>query len=211
MRQIMDVSGAVLHSEREYDIAAGTSIVAGQVVKLSEGLVVAAAVAETGAILGYACEDHPGTADALNPRSNGTRILVQDAPGAIAESPAPVITATGGTATTITADCAVSFAADLFNGGYVKDRKTGRVRRITDSAVSGGTMTLTVESGDAPANGDKFVLFPPVGFSGGNLSADGRKLVLTATAALPFTVVGRDEVQNMIWTVATKHALAAAR
>lgn len=210
MRQIMDVSGAVLHSEREYDIAANTAIVPGQVVKLSEGLVVAAVAAETGAILGYALEPHPGTADALNPRANGKRILVQDAPGAIAESPAPVLTATGGTATTITAACTVNFAADVFNGGYVKD-KNGKVRRITDSAVGSSVLTLTVESGDAPASGDEFIVFLPLGFSAGNLSSDGRKIVLTGTASLPLTVVGRDEARNMIWTVATKHALAAGR
>lgn len=210
MRQIMDVSGGVLHSEREYDIAPETAIVAGQVVKLSEGLVVAAAAAETGAILGYACENHPGTEDALNPRANGKRILVQDAPGAIAESPAPVLTATGGTATTITAACTVAFAADVFNGGYVKD-KNGAVRRITDSAVGNSVLTLTVESGDAPANGDQFTVFLPIGFSAGNLSSDGRKIVLSGTAALPLVVVGRDEIQDKIWTAATKHALAAAR
>lgn len=210
MRQIMDVSGAVLHSEREYDIAANTAIVPGQVVKLSDGLVVAAVAAETGAILGYALEHHPGTADALNPRANGRRILVQDSPGAIAESPAPVITATGGTSTTITAACTVNFAADVFNGGYVKDRN-GKVRRITDSAASGSVLTLTVESGDTPSSGDPFIVFLPLGFSAGNLSSDGRKIVLTGTASLPLTVVGRDEARNMIWTVATKHALAAGR
>lgn len=211
MRQIMDVSGAVLHSEREYDIAGSTAVTVGQVVKLADGLVVPAAAGETKAILGYAAEHHPGTSDALNRRANGTRIIVQDAPGAIAESPAPVITATGGTATTITTADATTIATEgAFKGGYVKD-SGGRMRRITNSAVSGSVLTLTVESGEVPVDGEAFVLFPPIGFSGGNLSADGRKLVLSATAALPLMVMGRDEVQNMIWTVATKHLLAAAR
>lgn len=210
MRQIMDVSGAVLHSEREYDIAAETKVTIGQVVKLAAGLVVPALAAETGAILGYAAENHPGTEDALNPRANGRRIIVQDAPGAVAESPAPVVAASGGTATTITVANAPAFAADAFAGGYVMDA-AGKVRRITNSAVASGTLTLTVEKGDAPAAGDTFVLFPPAGFAGGNLDAQGRKLVLTATAALPIQVIGRNEGAGTIWTVATKHLLAAGR
>ena len=52
MHQVMDVSGAVLHSEREYDIAADTAINEGQVVKLVDGLVVAAAAGETAAVQG---------------------------------------------------------------------------------------------------------------------------------------------------------------
>lgn len=211
MRQIMDVNGGIIHSEREYDVAPETEIHLGQVVKLADGLVVPAAAGETGAILGYAAENHPGKEDALNPRAAGRRIVVQDAPGAVCESPAPVLTATGGTATTITtADGAAIATAGTFKGGYVKG-PGGYVRRITNSAVASGVLTLTVESGAVPAEGDKFVLFPPVGFSGGNLSADGRKLVLTATANLPLMIAGRDEGNDMIWTVATKHLLAAAR
>ena len=40
MHQVMDVSGAVLQSEREYDIASATEIAAGAFVKLEKGLVV---------------------------------------------------------------------------------------------------------------------------------------------------------------------------
>lgn len=210
MRQIMDVSGAVLHSEREYDIAADTVVTVGQVVKLVNGLVAPAAVGETGAILGYAAESHMGADDALNLRATGTRITVQDGPGAVAESPAPVLTATGGTATTVTAGGVAAFAADAFKGGYVKGPE-GHVRRVTASAVTGGVLTLTVDKGSVPAAGEGFVLFPPVGFSGGNLSAEGTKLVLTATAALPIQVTGRDEDRTMIRTMAVKHLLAAGR
>lgn len=39
MRQIMDVSGAVLQSEREYDIASATNVAVGALVKLTDGLV----------------------------------------------------------------------------------------------------------------------------------------------------------------------------
>ena len=207
----MDVNGGVLASAREYDIAAATAITAGAVVKMADGLVVLAAAGETGPILGYAGENHTGTEDALNPRSNGTKIMVQDAPGAVAESPAPVLTASGGTTNTVTADGMAAFAADAFKGGYLKG-PDGVSRRVTASAVAAGVLTLTLATaGTAPVAGQKYTLYPPVGFAAGNLAAGRDKLVMTATAALPIQVIGRDEGRNMIWTVATKHLLAAGR
>lgn len=210
MRQIMNVNGGVLHSEREYDIAPETAVVPGQVVKLSAGRVVAADVAETGAILGYAAESHTGREDALNPRAAGRKIVVQDGPAAVAESRAPVLTATGGTTTTLTAEGVAAFEADVFQGGYLKG-PDGCVRQVTGSAVADGVLTLTVEEGPAPVVGEGYALFPPLGFSGGNLSEDGRRIVLSGTAVLPVMVMGRDEGHGTIWTVATKHILAAGR
>lgn len=210
MRPIMDVNGGVIHSAREYDIAPATAVSIGQVVKLSAGLITPADAAETGAILGYAAENHTGEGDALNFRADGKKIIVWDAPAAVAESPAPVLTATGGTATTITVGGMAAFAADAFKGGCVKG-PNGNVRRVTASAVASGVLTLTVEAGEVPAENDRYMLFPPVGFTGGNLDAGKKKLILTATAALPLMVMGRDEINNMIWTVATKHLLAAGR
>ena len=40
MHQVMDVSGAVLQSEREYDIASNTNVTVGALVMLEKGLVV---------------------------------------------------------------------------------------------------------------------------------------------------------------------------
>ena len=104
MRPIQNAGGHVGLTARNYPIAAATAISAGEVVKLSAGLVVAAAAAETGAILGIAAENHPGTADALNARANGTEILVYDNPELIFECPVPVIAAASGSATTIVPD-----------------------------------------------------------------------------------------------------------
>lgn len=207
MHQVMDLSGAVLHSEREYDIAANTVISPGQLVKLTDGLVVAATAGETGAVLGAAAESHTGAEDPLNPRANGKRILVHDAPGAIFASPAPVLTAlSGGNATTVKFTGANGVGADAFKGGYIKD-KTGHMRRISASTDSTGTISLTVDSGETVAEGDTFVLFPPVGFRKANLSSDGTKLIVTATAELPIQVVGRDELRDEIWTAAVLHQL----
>lgn len=207
MHQIMDVSGAVLQSEREYDIASATSVVVGALVKLSDGLVTKATAGETGAVLGITAEAHTGTEDALNPRNNGEKIMVRDAPGAIFACPAPVLEAlTGGSATSVKFTGATGIGADAFKGGYIKD-SAGAVRRVSASTESSGTITLTVDSGITIPQGGTFVLYLPIGFAKGNLNSDATGLVLTATAEMSVRVVGRDEVTDEIWLMASKHAL----
>ena len=66
MRPIQNAGGEEVIHARSYPVASATAIVAGQVVQLSAGKVVPAIAAQTGAILGIAGEDHPGTADMLN-------------------------------------------------------------------------------------------------------------------------------------------------
>lgn len=207
MHQVMDVSGAVLQSEREYDIASATEIAAGAFVKLEKGLVVPAVSAETGALIGIAAEAHTGAEDALNPRSNGTRIIVRDAPGAIFACPAPVVEAiSGSNASTVKFTAATGAGANAFDGGYIKD-KTGAVRRITTGSESSGTVTLTVESGDTVAVGDKIVVYPPVGCTKLAVGDDGTTMVITKSGATSIKVVGRDEVTDEIWVMAVKHTL----
>lgn len=207
MHQIMNVDGGVIQSIREYDIATTTSVYVGALVKLSEGLVVKASAGETGAVLGVAAESHTGVEDGLNERNNGTKIMVYDAPGAVFACPAPMMTAlSGGNATTVKFTGASGVGNDAFNGGYIKD-KTGAIRRISDSVDSTGTITLTVDSGETIAEGETFVLYPPIGFSKGNLNADGTGIILTATASMSIKVAGRDEITDEIWLMAAKHAL----
>lgn len=208
MHQVMDVSGAVLQSEREYDIASTTSVVVGAFVKLEKGLVVPAVSAETGALLGIAAESHTGVEDALNPRNNGTKIIVRDAPGAITACKAPVVEAISGSgATTVKFTATSGAGSNAFDGGYIKD-KTGAVRRITTGSESSGTVTLTVESGDTVAAGDKIVFYPPVGCTKLALSDDATALVATKAGATSIQVVGRDEATDEIWAMAVKHTLA---
>lgn len=207
MHQVMDVSGAVLQSEREYDIAADTNVVVGALVKLEKGLVVPVVSAETGAVLGITAEAHTGTEDALNPRNNGTKIIVRDAPGAIFACPAPVVDATSGSnATTVKFTATTGAGENAFDGGYIKD-KTGAIRRITTGSESAGTVTLTVESGDTVAVGDKIVVYPPVGCDKLAVGDDGTTMVITKSGATSIKVVGRDEVTDQIWLMAVKHAL----
>lgn len=207
MHQVMDVSGAVLHSEREYDIATTTNVVVGAFVKITDGLVVAAGSAETGAILGITAEAHTGTEDALNARNNGTKIIVRDAPGAIFACPAPVVKATSGSnATTVKFTGASGVGSSAYNGGYIKDT-TGCVRRITATSESSGAITLTVESGAAVNADDLITIYPPFGCALLGLSSDGTTLDITKTGATSIKVVGRDEATDQIWCMAVKHAL----
>lgn len=208
MHQVMDVSGAVLQSEREYDIAADTNIMVGALVKLDKGLVVKAAEAETGALIGITAEGHTGVEDALNPRNNGTKIIVRDAPGAIFACPAPVVEAiSGSNATTVKFTATTGAGANAFDGGYIKD-KTGAVRRITTGTESAGTVTLTVESGDTVAVGDKVVLYPPVGCTKLAVGSDATTMLATKAGATSVQVVGRYEATDEILVMAVKHTLA---
>ena len=100
MKLYQKADGGVLSSAREYDIAQTTDIKEGTLVKIAAGLVVACD--GTSAPIGVAAETHSGVADALNPRNDGTKILVHDAPDAIFRCAAPKAAATGGTATTVT-------------------------------------------------------------------------------------------------------------
>lgn len=223
MRIHQDVNGGVLKSAREYDIAYNTAIKEGQVVKLTEGLVVAANVNETGAIIGIAAENHSGAADALDPRANGVKIKVYDSPALVCKSPVPVIEASSGSATTVVTDALGAFSNDDFNGGYLKliekaagstnTDEIGTIKRITDySYNSTGTVsTFTVASGGTANDGDKYELYPPVGFQKGNLDTSKLKLVLTATAALPIKVIGRSVETSEIYTMAALHELGSKK
>ena len=220
MKPFQKADGQVLISAREYDIAYNTAVKAGQVVALSEGLVTVAAANITTQILGIAAENHSGVADALDPRANGTKILVYDDPMLIFQCPVPIAAATGGSATTMTASTLGAFSNDDFNGGYImlvekaegstNTDVVGKVDRITDYAYtsSGTVSTFTKASGGTPYAGDKYAIFPPIGFRKGNLDSTTRdKLVLTATASLPIKVVGMDIERGLVNMMALLHTL----
>lgn len=220
MRVIQNSDGHVGLTRRNYRIAKNTSIPMGAVVKLSGGLVVLAAANETGTILGVAGENHPGTPDALNLRADGEEILVYDNPGAIMECDVPVFTATGGTATTVTAaDTNVACTtADKFNGGVLvlKEKANGsgntdapKTRKaIADYALSSNVATFTVASGAAAAAGDKFELYPPIGATGwGGLNTDRSAMVASATGCTMLKCIGHDYDRHKIRLIAVQAEL----
>ena len=210
MRPIQNAGGHVGLTARNYPIAYNTAISAGEVVQLSGGLVVAAAANQTAAILGIAAENHPGTSDALNPRANGTEILVYDNPELIFECPAPTFAASGGSATTVTTtttDVATT-TADAFNGGFLVSPK-GKKRQVTDFANSTTTNTFTVPSGETAADGDVYTLYPQIGCAAGWRldSTTLSKIVLNATGCTKLKVVGHDFDRKMIRLMAVEHSL----
>ena len=210
MRPIQNAGGHVGLTARNYPIAAATAVSAGQVVKLSGALVVTAAANETGAVLGVAAENHPGTADALDPRANGTDILVWDNPELIFECPAPTFAASGGSATTVTAstgEVAVT-TADAFNGGFLVS-PAGKKRQITDYANASSTNTFTVPAGETAAANDVYTLYPQIGAAAGWRldSTSLSRIVLNATGCTKLKVVGHDFDRRMIRLMAVEHAL----
>ena len=210
MRPIQNAGGHVGLTARKYPIAYNTAIGAGQVVQLSGGLVISAVANQTGPILGIAAENHPGTADALDPRANGTDILVWDNPELIFECPAPTFAASGGSATTVTAstsEVAVT-TADAFNGGFLVS-PAGKKRQITDYANASSTNTFTVPSGETAAANDVYTLYPQIGAAAGwRLDSTAfSKIVLNAAGCTKLKVVGHDFDRRMVRLMAVEHAL----
>lgn len=221
MKAIQNSDGHVGLTARSYPVAADAVIHRGQVVKLSGGTVVSAIAAETSPILGVAAETHSGSADVLNPRSNGGELLVYDNPTLIFECPAPVFAASGGSATTVTAaaSAVACTTADAFNQGRIKLKKkgsgsgntdcVGTVKTVADFASAESVATFTVASGASASAGDEYYVFPPVGAAGVMaLDAVGfSKMVLTGSGCTKIKVVGWDLERNMLRLMAVEHAL----
>lgn len=215
------ITGQTSPAIGEYDIAYNTAIEAGQVVALTEGKVVLAAVNIATAILGVAAEAHAGTASAISPREDGTRITVFDNPSQVFEIAPVKITATGGTTTTIIStsgfaaeDSTNTFVDDDFNGGYVKlvakaanstnTDPIGTVYHIGDHDAGDRTLTIPTAGGAVTA-GDVFELYPPLGMVKGNLNSDRNGIVYTAVVALPLKVCGHDTERGKVRVYPTLH------
>lgn len=217
MRAMQNASGEHI-TARSYPIASATAVKAGQVVVLSGGKVTAAVAAQTGALLGVAAENHPGTADALNKRANGEEIMVYDNPGLIFECPVPVVKAASGSATTLvpaSGDIAASAADDTYNNSIVVLKKkaadstntdaVGVHRTVSDYAKTG--TVLTIASGGTPNAGDEYEFYPALGKCIGALDTGIEKLVVSATGATAIRVIGHDFDRSMIRCIASLHTL----
>jgi len=195
----------------EWDIATGTVIKKGQVVKLAAGLVVLAVVAETAAILGIAAEDHLGSADTLNPRSNGLKIKVYDSPGAVFSSKAvSELTATSGSGTTFAATGLALYADADFVNGYLILTTKGGASTLTDPVgtiykVTGFTAATKLFTGVFPGGasaGDKMILIPPMLFAKGNFDATLQTIdYITAATGTEAKVVDVDlKMKEIYWS-----------
>lgn len=204
-----------------YDIAYNTNIGQGAIVTLSASKVVAQAVNGTAAILGIAAEQHTGADDPLNFNNDATRILVADSPTAIYEGQAVEIAATGGSTTTIISTSGFAdesgsdtFVDNDFIGGYAKltykgssstnTDPIGTVYSISDSDAGDKSLTINTAGGAVTA-GDKFKIFPPLGFQKGNLNTGRTDVVYTAVVALPFKVCGYNLEKETVEYYPTLH------
>lgn len=214
MHAFQNAGGHVLLSARPYPIESDTAIMAGSVVKLSGGLVVQAAAAETGPILGIAAETHTGVEDMLDLRSNGEEILVYDNPELIFESGAPELNAASGTATTIVfSDVAAGVAAAAMVTGVVQLKSRvdgsgnkdvpGECRKISAYADK----TATVSDGGTAAAGDVYYVYPAIGSIVGAMDAEASRLVLTASGQTKLRVVGHDPIRHKLRLMAVEHSL----
>lgn len=220
MEIIKDKSAAII-PEGEYDVAASAVLRRGQVVVLTNGEVTAADAAQSGAILGVCLENHTGEASLLDPRADGTRVRVADGPATIYACPAPIVTATGGSTTTVVDTALAAFADDAFNTGKLKlvsraasstnGGAPGTVYGIADYAGSSKTFTLDQTLSGAVTAGDRYEVYPPVGASLGALDADGEKLTLnTAASDFVLKVVGHDVARGRIYLMAKLHVYAGS-
>lgn len=206
-----------------YEIATDTAIVEGQAVTLTNGKITAQAVDGTGAILGAAAQSHSGSSSSYHPSDYSLGISVYDDPNQIFEMAPVEVTATSGTTTTIVSTSAFvaesgsdTLVDDDFIGGYAKliekdDASTntdevGTIYAISDSDAGDKSLTIA-EAGGAVTAGDVFYLFPPIGFAKGNLNTARTDIVLTASAAIPFKVVGHDLKRNKVLVKAKLHIL----
>ena len=215
MRVVFDQSGSQVMSAGEYDIATTTVANPDQMVKLSSNKVIPVVAGETALILGVPAEPHGGSADAFNPRANGTKIKVFDSAQAVYEAPALVLTATSGSTTTFVDSTVSGFADSDFVGGFMKlitkgasstiTDPVGSVYPITGSTTATGTFTTTTTITGGVTAGDKFAIFPPRGLQKGNFNATFTNLVYTAVATLPIKVQGHDLERNMVRYEAALH------
>ncbi len=168
MKFTFDLSGNGIPLIKEYDIDSEIAIGDGEVVGLAGSKVVKADDAEC--ILGVAAEEHTGTHDELNARSDGTKIRVIISPDAVYGAAAKAYIASTGNETTIVVP-SDGLSVGVNSGYAVLVRKAenslntdeiGTKRKISECTIAGNGAALTVEAGSAPSNGDVYILIPEI-------------------------------------------------
>lgn len=217
MKPVSDkITGCMPPTVGEYEMAYNGALVNGALVKLSANKVVIATTTETGDVLGVTAEAHSGAASYDNPRSNGTKILVYDNPSQVFEVAAPIVTATGGSTTTIVStDIDTSGTDDSFNSGYAILTYKGAASTNTDAVGTKYTIsdydasedTLTINTaGGAVTAGDKFAIFPPRNFDDFSYSATLDTIVLSDDGQASLKVAGQDFDKQTVYLIAAFHA-----
>ena len=186
---------------RTYQIAAETAIEKGEMVKLTNGLVVAVDADSDDPYLGIAACQHDGaTVDGVQ---TATTIPIYDDPNDVfALYPSGVITATGGSTTTFVDSSLLPATDNILNGGVIKivtcaldSSLVGRVINISDFTGSGGTITLGETLPVAISAGDTALLLPgprAIGQYGWDLNSDGDDINWESNGGESLIFVGSD-------------------
>ena len=207
-----DLTGSTVPAVRQFDIATGTAIEAGEAVQLSEGRVIATS-GDTSAILGVAKDPHDGATAG----QTGTRIAVYVSPTAVFRAiPATTFTADVSSGSNVIYCTALAGVEnDALNGGYVKiltcavSAHIGQVIRITDFVKSSGVITV---AGTFAVTTTTFLVFPPVGSQAFALDSDGTNLDLADDAGTIITVVATEPASTeAVDVVFCEHVFANAK
>lgn len=168
---------------RKFVIGTTTAIEKGEVVKLSNGTIVAVGdTDQDDPYVGIAAVEHDGSTD--DGVQKAEEIRVYDHPDDIFELvPRNVITATGGSTTTFVDSNILPATDDIFNGGYLQivtcaadSSLIGKKVKISDFTGATGTFTLAETLPAALASGDTAYLCPgkrAIGQYGWDLNSDG--------------------------------------
>lgn len=193
---------------KDFDVADATAIIKGELVRFTDGYVVAGGTDYTTAYLGVAAESKTAN-------DGKTRIRVYCSPTAVFKVDPITTTVTASPSATVWTDSTVllNSTADIANGAKLKIKSlaasatgtytVGKVIPITDSA----TNTLT---GSFPGNttvGDKALLFPAIGKLGATASAtNGTSIVWAATSGTALLVVDHDLINDKVLVMIKLHA-----
>ena len=194
MKYLYSLGGANAPVIKEFDITAGEKFRAGQVVRIStDGYISKDAL---GGCIGVAAEDHSGEKDLLNARNSGTKLRIDITKNAVYSVDAVKVTATGGSATTMTCDSDMPFG-NLAGAKIVLVHKgensentdsVGTVRKVNNVSVSGMSSTFNVANGGKICEGDVYAIIPVYGFKG-CVSDDGEGFAFASNDIVTYLYV----------------------
>lgn len=210
---VYDLSGCAYPVMENFDIADATAITKGELVRFTDGYIVAGGTDYTTPYTGVAAESKAANDGKL-------RIKVYVSPTAVFKVDPIVTTVTATPSTTVWTDSTIllNTTADIANGGKLKIKGkasgatgtflVGKVIPVVDSA----TNTLTGAAASFPGSttvGDSAYFFPAINKLGATASAtNGLTLTWAATSGTALRVVDHDLDNNKVLVQIKLHSFA---
>ena len=205
-----DLSGAAAPVIKAFDVADATAIKKGEILRLTDGYLVAGGTDYTTDYIGVACNDKTAS-------DGQTRMKVYCSPTAVYRVPAIVTTVTATPSTTTWTDTVtiLNTTNDMANGGKLKIKGlaathtgtyvVGKIIPITDYTTS----AIVCAAASFPGNttvGDSAYFFPPIGLLGTTPSAtNALTLTFPATSGTALRVIDHDLDNNMVEVMIVLH------